>query len=235
MDEDAGPSTPAEIAFAEALATSPRRARTRERLLDAALTLFAEVGVDATSIEAICDRAGFTRGAFYSNFTDKAALVDALAAREQERAIDELRTAIEAGPWRSVPDGADDLDRVAAVATTLLDALTIDRRWSLVNGELRLMALRDASLAAAHEVRENLLLDAVADELRRLTSCLGRRLVIPERTFVRLLWAGFQADIEAADRSLGTDRPTTANDLAARWIPEVVTRLTEPVDAPPAG
>ena len=61
--------------------TSARRERTRERLLDAALALFAEHGVEATSIEAICDGAGFTRGAFYSNFEDKAALIDALSAR----------------------------------------------------------------------------------------------------------------------------------------------------------
>jgi len=232
MDEHAVGPTPAEAAFAEAVATSPRRARTRERLLDAALALFAEVGVDATSIEAICDRAGFTRGAFYSNFTDKAELVDALAVREQGHAIDELRAAIETSPWQDVPEGTDDLGWVASVATALLDTLTIDRRWALVNSEMRLMALRDPSLAAAHEARENTLLDAIADELRRLMTCMGRRLVIPDRTFVRLLWSGFQSDLEAADRSLATDRPTTANELAATWIPEVVTRLTEPVDAP---
>ncbi|WP_165375468.1 TetR/AcrR family transcriptional regulator [Sanguibacter massiliensis] len=230
VDDNQGVGTPVEDTFADAIATSPRRARTRERLLDAALTLFAEVGVDATSIEAICERAGFTRGAFYSNFSDRSALIDALAAREQGRAISELRDAIEASPWNDVPDGTDDVGVVASVATQLLDALTIDRRWALVNGEMRLMALRDRSLAPAHEARENLLLDAIADEIRRLTACLGRRLAIPDRTFVRLLWAGFQADLEAADRSLGTDRPTTAVELATSWIPEVVTRLTVPVE-----
>lgn len=234
VNDSQGSGDPAEAAFAEVVATSPRRARTRERLLDAALTLFAEAGVDATSIEAICEHAGFTRGAFYSNFSDKASLIDALAAREQGRAISDLRAAIETGPWSDVPAGTDDVGVVASVATRLLDALTIDRRWALVNGEMRLMSLRDASLADAHEARENLLLDAIADELRRLTDCLGRRLAIPDRTFVRLLWAGFQADLEAADRSIGTSHETTANALAGAWIPEVVTRLTVPVEPAPA-
>ena len=48
-----------------------RRQATRERLLDAAFEVFAEQGVHASTVEQIAERAGFTRGAFYSNFTTK--------------------------------------------------------------------------------------------------------------------------------------------------------------------
>ena len=47
-----------------------RRAATRERLIDAAIDVFAEKGVLGASVEEICEDAGFTRGAFYSNFDD---------------------------------------------------------------------------------------------------------------------------------------------------------------------
>lgn len=57
---------------------SARRAQTRERLLAAALTVFAARGVNGASVEEICEAAGYTRGAFYSNFPDKDALVLAL-------------------------------------------------------------------------------------------------------------------------------------------------------------
>ena len=57
---------------------SARRSQTRERLIDAAVVLFAEKGVLGASVEEICERAEFTRGAFYSNFADKDALVHAL-------------------------------------------------------------------------------------------------------------------------------------------------------------
>jgi AcrR family transcriptional regulator len=57
---------------------SARRAQTRERLMAAATTVFAERGVNGASVEEICETAGFTRGAFYSNFADKDALVLAL-------------------------------------------------------------------------------------------------------------------------------------------------------------
>ncbi|MBX3188068.1 MAG: TetR/AcrR family transcriptional regulator [Labilithrix sp.] len=41
---------------------------TREALVAAALSLFAEQGLDVPSLDAICDRAGYTRGAFYVHF-----------------------------------------------------------------------------------------------------------------------------------------------------------------------
>ncbi len=41
---------------------------TRAALVSAALELFAEQGLDVPSLDAICDRAGFTRGAFYVHF-----------------------------------------------------------------------------------------------------------------------------------------------------------------------
>ena len=58
--------------------TTPRREATRQRLLQAAMGEFARHGIDATSVEQISEAAGFTRGAFYSNFEDKDALILAL-------------------------------------------------------------------------------------------------------------------------------------------------------------
>jgi len=61
--------------------TDQRRARgaaTRERLLNAARTLFGEHGYDATSIEAVLDASGVARGALYHHFKSKAELFDAV-------------------------------------------------------------------------------------------------------------------------------------------------------------
>lgn len=44
---------------------------TREALLLAGLAAFAEQGLDAPSLDAICARAGYTRGAFYVHFKDR--------------------------------------------------------------------------------------------------------------------------------------------------------------------
>lgn len=50
-------------------------ARTHALLLESASRLFAEFGVEATAVEAIAEHAGFSRGAFYSNFANKDELV----------------------------------------------------------------------------------------------------------------------------------------------------------------
>ncbi|MFV0318348.1 MAG: TetR/AcrR family transcriptional regulator [Microthrixaceae bacterium] len=55
-----------------------RRAETRGLLLDAAAELFAERGIDSTSIDAIADRAGRTSGAVYDHFGGKEGVLLAL-------------------------------------------------------------------------------------------------------------------------------------------------------------
>ncbi len=47
------------------------REETRAALLAAGASLFADEGFDAPSLDAICARAGFTRGAFYVHFRDR--------------------------------------------------------------------------------------------------------------------------------------------------------------------
>ncbi len=48
---------------------------TKERLLDAAVELFAERGYDATSVTQVIGRAGVTKGGFYHHFVSKEALL----------------------------------------------------------------------------------------------------------------------------------------------------------------
>ncbi|HEX8207599.1 MAG TPA: TetR/AcrR family transcriptional regulator [Solirubrobacteraceae bacterium] len=50
---------------------SESQARTRKALVRAAGEVFVERGFQRASVEAIAERAGFTRGAFYSNFASK--------------------------------------------------------------------------------------------------------------------------------------------------------------------
>lgn len=74
-----------------------QQAETRTRLLDAAESLFASSGIGQTSIEEICDAAGYSRGAFYSNFEDRDDLVMALLERHQNRSMDEVQEIYDRG------------------------------------------------------------------------------------------------------------------------------------------
>ena len=51
------------------------RDQTRQRLLDAAQSIFITKGFVAASVEDIAEQAGYTRGAFYSNFGSKSELL----------------------------------------------------------------------------------------------------------------------------------------------------------------
>jgi AcrR family transcriptional regulator len=58
--------------------TRPTRDDTREKLFEAAARVFEEQGIGGASIETIAAAAGFTRGAFYSNFDSKDELIIAM-------------------------------------------------------------------------------------------------------------------------------------------------------------
>jgi len=63
---------------------------TRMRLIEAAETLFIRKGFDGASVEDISEMAGYTRGAFYSNFTDKDQVLLAVIDRRRTKALEEV-------------------------------------------------------------------------------------------------------------------------------------------------
>jgi AcrR family transcriptional regulator len=67
--------------------TRPTRDDTCEKLFEAAARVFEDQGIGGASIEAIAAAAGFTRGAFYSNFKSKDELIIAMIEDHVEQSI----------------------------------------------------------------------------------------------------------------------------------------------------
>src|SRR5467141_772303 len=67
--------------------TRPTRDDTCEKLFEAAARVFEEQGIGGASIEGIAAAAGFTRGAFYSNFNSKDELIIAMLEDHVEQSI----------------------------------------------------------------------------------------------------------------------------------------------------
>ena len=67
--------------------TRPTRDDTREKLFEAAARVFEEQGIGGASIETIAAAAGFSRGAFYSNFKSKDELIIAMLEDHVEQSI----------------------------------------------------------------------------------------------------------------------------------------------------
>jgi len=97
------------------LTRAEQQARTRAALLDAAERVFAERGFQGASVEVITESAGFSRGAFYSNFTSKEQLFAELLQDRvyaHYRAI--ARRAAEPGPQPSLRQLGEHLAAIQA-------------------------------------------------------------------------------------------------------------------------
>jgi AcrR family transcriptional regulator len=89
--------------------------QTRAALLDAALREFSEHGFLAAALERIADRAGYTRGAIYKNFSDKYDLFYAVLTHWITQHTDRLSRDLAAAP-----DGPPQLDVLQAWFDTYL-------------------------------------------------------------------------------------------------------------------
>lgn len=105
-------------------------------MLDAAALCIAKNGFAATSVENIVAQAGYTRGAFYSNFNNKLDLFVALLRADHQ----DFREAIQA-LLDSAPPGED----LQTQLTSLVERCFRDDDSYIIWAEARLHAMRDAS------------------------------------------------------------------------------------------
>jgi len=220
-------ATPGHVTAAGHLASTKqptaRRVRTRQRLMAAATAVIAERGVTGSSVEEICEAAGFTRGAFYSNFADKDALVLALIEQgiaEQyaaaEDAVSELKTQRVRLPAA---------EAVAQVLDRLNHRGLVDRSSLLVQQELLLHAARVPQLRAPYQ--------EFADACRAQVDALVRdalvfaelEFVVPSDVALDLLMAAHDHMLQNALFSGRLD-PTAMHTL--------IMTLTRPRTRPPA-
>ncbi|HQZ00166.1 MAG TPA: TetR/AcrR family transcriptional regulator [Propionicimonas sp.] len=147
---------------------TPRRAQTREKLMDAAVSLFAAKGVLGASVEEICERAEFTRGAFYSNFADKDDLCLAVLSRQCARDLAAAEQTV--GGLLAVPGASDSVEGLIESALRVFLAIQPRNTEDLVvSMELRLHGVRNPAL------RQSIL--ALNDEVsRRLIDILNQAL-----------------------------------------------------------
>lgn len=73
---------------AKRLTRQESREQTRERLISAAHGIFLREGYDGAKIEDITAEAGFTRGAFYSNFASKDEVLLELLQRDEKSLLE---------------------------------------------------------------------------------------------------------------------------------------------------
>ena len=173
------------------------RGTARKRLLDAALFEFREHGYAATSLQAIAERAGLTKGAIYWSFRDKQDLFLALVeerldapARELMRITEKAPPDVETAPLVS--------QGVAEIARDQPDILLLAvEHWAL--------AVRDESLRPDFVARQHALREAIANTLRARHATLEVPLTYPAEglgTAIIALGLGLAMEAMAEPRAI---------------------------------
>jgi AcrR family transcriptional regulator len=198
-----------------------RRAATRLRLLDAAREVLAREGIQGASVEHICEQAGFTRGAFYSNFATKDELVLALFEHERDLMFERLREAADPSSYA----GLDLMDAVGVIMDRFLVLQPQDRVWYLVHAEFQLRGVRDDAVgrefvAAWRQVGvdfEEFMVGALA--------ALDLRLTVDPAHASTILMGTYET---AQREALVEDRPIDL-DLLKHTLPLMLLGVTEPL------
>ena len=187
-----------------------RRAETRANLIEAAFRVFADKGFGQVRIDDVCAAAGYTRGAFYSNFDSLEELFFTLydeSARLIAGQVTEALTADDINPG------------VEAVIERVTATLLLDRDWLLIKTDFLLHAARNPAVA-----------DRLATHRQELRTAIEKRL---DRARQRLTLPDAISDIPNAARAVvaAYDGVTVQllldGDLQAgrSWLTQLLTAL----------
>ncbi len=124
------------------LSRQEAQVQTRERLIEAARRLFVQHGFRGTSLRDIAEEAGYSQGAFYSNFPGKEAVLLELLKRHVALEDEEAKAI--------VGNEQHTVDKVLIEFEAWLDRFEKDRDWSVLAIELQLHALRSPTFAQSY-------------------------------------------------------------------------------------
>ena len=199
---------------------SETKARTRLRLLDAARQVFEEQGFYGATVEAIVGQAGFTRGAFYANWADKADVLWELIERSNAERFEEMGRDVAAAP------ADEQLQVLQAWFESTLGNWPLGRARSELNASLQDSETDRERLAHAFAAERRI----ITTLLEAIAASLGVTLPIPLDHFAAMgLAMGYglsqqhQADPAAVPASLfaAAQAYLWVGTFAAQSVPEV--------------
>ncbi|MGB3414067.1 MAG: TetR family transcriptional regulator [Microbacteriaceae bacterium] len=209
------------------------RERTRARLLEAALTVFAEHGVPGASIEIITEAAGFTRGAFYSNFESKEELFFELSEVQGAEALTKLKATVAELSSRFASGEVNSLSKegISRLVDAILTVQFSEPRWYIVQIEFKLFALRDREAAKQLLRTQDKFFAEVSRVVESALDAVGLEFTIDPAVASSVLIHSYITALETAILNDRRDIVQAAQKIAMRSLPELVNSLTRPKHA----
>ena len=141
-----------------------RREQTRQELLSAAEACFVSQGFHASSVDQVAERAGYTKGAVYSNFASKEDLFFAVYERRVEQVLEEVVPGLrQAGAERAFD----------WLATGTIERRDRDDGWLAVFFEFWAHVLRHPELRERFAAIHARFLEPLAEGVRQLAQDRG--------------------------------------------------------------
>ena len=229
-DAKAEPYSTVESAVGEDAAGPRSRDRTRARILQAAYEVFAENGLDGASVEAICDRAGFTRGAFYSNFESKEQLfAEALDAGRKALLLN-LDARLAASEFPADLDLRTDADAVERAVDRILRGLPKEPSWWVLSVEADLLTVHDREFAERTRDSASRFLDDIGALVERTVGDFGFRLAIEPGQVVRVLFGYLSTALREAVLGGRGTAPWLADPRQTHTVARLLLAMLEPKD-----
>ncbi len=215
---------------------SEKRAHTQELLLAAGRELVVDKGIGAVSVGDVCTRAGFTRGAFYSNFTDMDHFIHRLAENEWEAMTAFVDAAVSAGPQGGSgvdrtpradagPQASADPQALVDLAGRLMEVVPVSREFYFLQSEFMAYLVRDperrSTLGDGYEVFKRRLGTVLETEL----AAVGRECVLSVTDTTEL----FLADVERSMRLGLIHDDSTLAAYVDRTLAVILLRLSQPL------
>lgn len=203
-----------------------RRPATVAGLLEAAERVFAEKGIEGASIAELCAAAGFTRGAFYSNFADKQELFFALFEQRLQlmaQIVDEQGAEVCAAP-----DPVGELaDRLVAFGGPQ------QRQWFVILSEFMLLAARDGEAARRFNAARGAVWELVGHILDTVLAASGRELIRARDDAARALigaFLGWQAQLlpERPGTATAAGGAPDPDGFATAMFTDLITGMSRP-------
>ncbi|MFP7695811.1 TetR/AcrR family transcriptional regulator [Trueperella sp. LYQ143] len=169
-------------ARAKRLATPPtaRRQDTAEKLRETAAQIIAEEGMAQISVQRICRRAGFTRGAFYSSYRDLDHILQAIVDNRLTQLENILSRAEQEVVFHSPPHNQDEAEaRLMEAAERISCALPLTRDFYLLQEELNLYGARHEIIGKLMSSYEERLAQHIAQVVDHSLMDSGYRLNMP--------------------------------------------------------
>jgi AcrR family transcriptional regulator len=202
-------------------ASAERRSRenTRARLVEAAAEVFADKPLGRVTVDDLVGAAGFTRGAFYSNYSSIAELFYDVYAHQADLMLAEVTAAVD-----GVHPDSFTLDSLGV----LFDALhPFGRTWFLLHNEFTLLAVREPEARARFAAHVDAFQHRIESLVGTVLDLLDREPLISREHASDVLLALYL-------HSLGGEQLETGSLSADRLVDEVLPHVLMGLSVPRA-